>query len=1206
MTRRWALFAAMALVALFALLSWRGILVAPGQVYENWDNSIPPYPQEIERYGAISKHAWNPHYDLGSTGAMSGITRWFDCLMRDGIAPLGGPVIAKWQGPVYAVVGGGGILALARVLGLGFWPGLVAALLYAFNPRQYSLAVSGHIEETGFALALLPWVLLLFQRAVDSLSHRRLFGYSLASGLLGALVCSASAFGIVFYGAFTGLFTLAQVAARRSARPLLVFVVAGLAILALHIHWLVPAALSMSQGGSIKYHQGDSDLRANYEGIYRHFSTPPRQAMIGHTDNYGMGTEYAYPVNFKDTPVWVAAAFGLLFLALAGLAYRPRNKGLQYFAALGLLSGFILMTGHKTLAGAVFYERILHRVPMVFFLMARPVRWLPLYYAGLSLLVGMGLAAIGRRSVWRGNRVVDGAAGLFAAACLAVYLAPYWNGSLAIPKNATTQTMALMPQPVSPAEGTLSRALTDDPVDYRITVWPTIAGPTGDVPAPPSDAVTRNFGMLGKDAVMGPTFIGEPYSRFLLTVLMRPWPYTDRFGRLLGLAAVRRVIFDPSVPYLSYGPFGWMPTTKRGPETLFDPGNILAPFVAAQTDLSPDAALAAPPLDVLRNKDFLPRLRLAGQGVLAAGGFPLLLSESVAAKPDFSGRLAFFGSDLTPADVARLDGKLAGVATLGRSWPELLLPYLPADAFVPASAAWLDGKFGNLSGKVLDDPRLGGAELDGGGKVSDGPGRLEFPLVGHGPWRLFVRAGAAPFAGRAAIRLDGAPVAGLDAGILGKGLDWIDCGTADFEPGPPHGLTIDVPGRGVVVSGLLAVPEDAFDAARARLGAVAAAGETRLAVEAEEATQGPALPMQPRLALPLLAPQAGIAMTAENARLDKRDPQGGGTVAVEGDSPGAVTFTATFPAPVADLTLEVYPRLFGDKAAPSYVRASVSVDGGPFRPLFAVEGKPDGRWEDVYGRREVRAIKGPARTVTVRFAMRQAQLPSQANSPNHPMRLVAETPIPGGATLSFGAAARLPAVFDLTAPVPGTYAANLRLVGRAGDAVTLPDGSSRTFAADGVLDVADILVTTDAAGKARLAIGGPAEAACDRIELVKGDSAPPQGSDPSYRRLNAGRYALDVPTGQGGYLVFAESFHPGWRLKLAGRDIAPIRGLGFANAYPLPPGASGPAELVFRDEAVMAGLVPVAEAAWGILALLAALLLAPWPRRSPDTGRGHD
>ena len=213
---RW--LAALALVALFALVAWRGILLAPGHVYQNWDNSIPPYPQELYRYGALSRHAWYPLFELGSPGAFNGINRWFDLVMREGLSPLGGTLVAKWQGPVYAVVGAGGVLALARALGLGFWPGLAAALLYAFNPRQYSLAVSGHIQETGFALALLPWVLLLFSRALQS-GKRRRAGFSLAGGLLGALVCSASPFGIVFYGAFTGLFTLAAMLARRSLRP---------------------------------------------------------------------------------------------------------------------------------------------------------------------------------------------------------------------------------------------------------------------------------------------------------------------------------------------------------------------------------------------------------------------------------------------------------------------------------------------------------------------------------------------------------------------------------------------------------------------------------------------------------------------------------------------------------------------------------------------------------------------------------------------------------------------------------------------------------------------------------------------------------------------------------------------------------------------------------------------------------------------------
>lgn len=1198
-------------VALFVLLSWRGVLFAPGHVYQNWDNVTPPYAEEVRRLATISKHAWNPLFDLGSPGAFGAINRWFDIVVREGIAPLGGSVLAKWQGPAYAVIGATGVLALCRLLGLGLWPAFVAALLYACNPRQYSLAVSGHIQETGFALAFLPWVLALFHRAVAAPGWRRPAGFSLAAGLLGALVCSASPFGIVFYGVLTGLFILATAAARRSAKPLACFALAGLAVFVLNLHWLAPAARSVAGDASGKYHQTESEVRDNYEGIYRRFSAPLRQAMLGHTDNYGMGTEYAYPVNLKETPVWTGAALGLLALALVGLGYRTGEKGLKTFAILCLVFGFLFMAGNKTLAGAVLYEKVLHRVSMVFFLMARPARWLPLYYAGLALLAGMGLAAISRRTVWRGSRAVDWGVCAFVTGCLAVYLAPYWNGSLAASKNATTQTMALMAQPVSPAEGVLAKALSADPDDYRVTVWPTIAGPTGDVPAPPRNAVTRNFALLGKDAVMGPTFMGEPFSRYLLTVLMRPWPATDRFGRLLGLAAVKRVLFDPSEPYLSYGSFGWMPTTKRGPETLFDPGGILAPFVAAQADLRPDPALAAPPVEVLRNDDFLPRLRLAGQGRLAAGGFPLLLSLASGPEAGFAGEALFFGSDLTAAAVSRLGGGLSGLTAYGRSWPELCLPFLPENAFRPAATARLDGEFENLSGRLLDDPRFGGAALDSGGKVSKGPGKLSFPLVGHGPWRIFLRAGAAPWAGEARVTLDGAAVAVLAAGPLGRGLDWIDCGTAAFEPGPPHALEVEVPGRGVAVSGLLAVPEEAFEAALNRVADLASGG-VRLAAEAEEVADGPVAPMVPQLFMPLLAAASGTTTRSTGARLESVDPQGGGTVAVEGEAPGEIVFTARFPVPVAAFALEAYPRLFGDKDAPSYVDATVSVDGGPARPLFRVEGKPDGRWEDVYARKEVHAVQGPATTVTVRFSMRQAQLSSQSNAPNQPMRLVADTPLPGAATLSFGAAARLPAAFDLAAPVPGTYRAALRLVGRAGDVCTLPDGTEKTFAADGPVDVDAGTVVADASGRIRLALAGSPSVACDRIELTTGPDGHAAGRFPAYDRVSPGRYRFDLPAGpagpagQGGYLLFSESYHSGWRLRIGGQDLGPVRGLGFLNAFPLPDGASGPAELVFADEEAMARLVPWVEAAWGVLGAAALLLLMPWPGRSKRTVTGDD
>ena len=1199
-------FWVLVVVAAFALFSWRGILFAPGHVYQNWDRVPTPYPEEMRQVAAISKHAWAAKYDMGAPGAFSGITRWFDILTRDLGSYIGGPVIVRWEGPVYAVAGTGGIVVLCRALGLGLGPSIVAAMLYAFNPRQFSMVLAGHVEESGFALMLVPWILALLARANGEASKRRFAAATLGAGLLGGLACSASPFGIVFFGTFTFLFAVAETAARKSVRPALAFVLAGTVALTLHVHWLVPAASSIIRGADFKHHQTAEEISGHYHGIYKRFSAPLRQAMLGHTDNYGMGTEYAYPVDTRETPVWVAAALGVLGLALVGFAFRSRHRGLKYFAGLCLFAGFILMAGNKTLAGAVFYERFLNRVSILFFQMARPARWLPVYYFGLSLLAGMGLAWLtaGERSGRRSRM----AAGTFVAALLAVYLYPYWTGALTTPRNATSQTMSLMPQPVSPAEGVIVKALGADPDDYRVTVWPTIAGPTGDVPRPPATSMTRNFALLGKDGIIGPTYIGEPYSMYLLGLLHRPWPVTDDFGRLLGLAAVRRVFHLAGEPYLSYSQFGWMPTTKRGPETLYDPGNIIARFVAAQADLHPDKGLVAPPVQVLENADFLPRLRQTPAARLAGGGFPLLLALANAPVSGFDAEALLFGADVTDAGLAGLGGAFSGVRAFGNAGPELALPFLPAEAFLPAREARLDGKFVALADRGLDDPRFGGAMLDKGGRVSDGPAAVRFPLVGHGPWRLFLRAGSDPFAAPAAVRLDGAPVATVASGPLGRGLDWIDCGVAAFEPGPPHELAVEAPGRGIVVSGLLAVPEEAYEAARERVAALAK-GDARLAVEAEEAAAGPVRPMAPKLFVPLLARDGGADVTTQNARLDMADPMGSALLAVEGDAPGEAVFTVRLPVPAAKLTLETYPRLFGDKASPSYVEASVSVDGGPFRPLYRVEGKADDQWEKIYDRCLTSEIPGPATTVVVRFAMRQAQLASQANLPNHPMRLVAETPVPGGATLSFGAAARLPAAFALSAPIAGPYAATARVVGRTGDVLTLPGGARLTLDHDGAT-MADLgTVTPEADGSVALRVDGPAGAACDQIFLDSRPGAPAdRGADPVYRRVNPGRYRVELPdaAGKERFLVFSEAYHPGWQLHAGGRVIAPLKGMGFVNVFPLPADVSGPAELVYRDEAVMARLVPVVEGLWGGYVLLLLALCLPELRGGRESRAGGD
>jgi len=161
--------------------------------------------------------------------------------------------------------------------------------------------------------------------------------------------------------------------------------------------------------------------------------------------------------------------------------------------------------------------------------------------------------------------------------------------------------------------------------------------------------------------------------------------------------------------------------------------------------------------------------------------------------------------------------------------------------------------------------------------------------------------------------------------------------------------------------------------------------------------------------------------------------------------------------------------------------------------------------------------------------------------------------------------------------------------------VTLADGRRLTLARDGVNTVDAGPLTPDAAGVAHLALDGPVSVACDAVELASpaaADATVPAAPTLAYTRQNAGRYALDLPK-DGGYLIFSEAYHPGWRLTVAGQALSPVKGLGFINIYALPPDASGPAELLYRDEAIMARLVPVMNTAWIILTLTVLALFLP-------------
>lgn len=1169
----------MALVIGIYFSAYWDILWNPGHIYQNWDQSFPPFPEEVRVYGSIPNSTWNSIFELGSPGPMTGITYYFDKIVRQGLAELGGEFLARWLNLAYALIGTIGFFALAKRLGLSGLPTLALCVVAQFNPKTYSLVLSGHTDAL-FADALAPWLVASADAALHALGLRRFLAAGLGSGMLTALACS-STFGIVQSAPLLVAYTLAA-APRRPGRGAALLALIGSIVLVLQIHWIIPTVLGAAGTDSLKYNQTAAEIQADYLHKYREYSVPPRQAMIGHTDNLGMGTEYAYPVEPPKDVWWKPSAYALLGFALLGLLCPVSNQRLKWFAALCLLFGFVALTGAKTLPGAYLYEIILARVKVLFFFMARPTRWLLVYYTGLAILAGLGLEAVRRRTFWTGRRWPDALASAFAVAVLAVYLWPWWSGQLTKPKNETTQTMALMPQPLLPEEEQLATALAKDPGLYRITVFPTISSPTGNIPDPPSSSLTRNFGMMGKDSLVGPAFIGNPYGRFLLSLAHRRATSTDEYGRMLGLGAVRRVIWDKDEAYLSYMDFGWMPSTKRGSETLPDPRGILRPFLEAQRDLPPAPDWSFGPFVTLNNGDYLPRIRSVASASLASGGFPLLESLAQLEDNPFGREAMFFSTDVDPAALERLGQTKSGLRIHNDSWPELLLPFIPGGRWIPAlspGSAAPNGWTG-ISERWHHSLWFEGSPLNTRSLWSQAQASLAIPLRGSGPHRIFLRAASLPGQHGMDIGLDGRPLATTaSADPFDRGWRWIDLGLHELTGS--HTVNLLARGRGAVVSGVLAVPADELVTALQSLERFFPASASNFSVlaEAEACVEAASGVYSPVRDIPLLAALPGLRLETTDLRLEDVDGSGIGVLAAEGDRAGQALFRLDFPQPVSGFTLVSYPRLFGDSGGQAFVEAQWSRDGQEFLPLYQVHGAADGKWEDVYGRRQEVSVREKMTTLWVRFTLRQAQLGSLANPPNQPMTVSVVPAVPYPGAPSMGQAVVLPARFALHSFRSGRHQVRARMLSLEGP----------RWVDMGILE-------PDKEGILRLNINGPAGTVCDLLELVSLPERPSPGAlpAPEAQRLSPARYQSTGPLPQGGLLLFSEAYHPAWLARFDGSSLAPLKAYGFMNAYPLPEAPPTTLQLEFKPERFRGLGLTISLTGWAVF-LLAMTALLLWP-----------
>lgn len=1195
------LFIVILAITVFYIIAFRGILFNSDHVYQNWDNGIPPFSIQLKHLSDISKSTWWSSIDMGTPGVWTGMTRYFDVVVLDGLSFLDGKLLAKWLYLFYVIIGGTGFWLICRTLGWGLWTTLVVILISQFNPKTYSLVISGHWLSQGFVYMLIPWLLFILYKAKDASSIWTFGTWTISAGIIGTLIFSATAIGIAYFGVFVMLFLLAFTFNRQWWRTCLCIITVFLIITILHFYWLVPVRLiSQEIDASFKFAQTVDQLSSGYISLYHNTSPNFWNAIIGHADVNSMAHEYVYPDAGEMGRIWKIAAYFLLIIAVSGFLFKSgEQRNWKIFAVLCFIAGIILFAGDQTFAGRLFYEEILFKVKVVFFLMARTGRWLPVYYVGLAMMLGFALNGVNRFFKEEPNFLfLLRTAQIFLVIALIAYWFPYWSGSLTEPRNKTSQTLSLMSQEVSSEEAEVVRRFSQDKEDYRITVLPTNAGPIGHIPEPPKSTYTRSSLLLGKDNMPGFVHSGDVFSRFLLNLIHREDPYTDNAGRLLGLGAVKRIVQARDEKYYTYFDFGYMSRPYNIEEgMLFETENVLGKFLSAQKDIALEynEAWKFNGVNIYKNSDFLPRIRASEGAYLASGGMPLFISMSEMPSNPFISDALFFGTDLEESSVKKLMPYWKGVVIHNNSGTELLLPFFSKEYWHPANAAGNDISKGwvPLSDVWHSALWLDGSPLNNGALISRERAEINFHLKHAGTYRVFVCYGRMPdYGGGVSFILNGKTLASVaDIENNQRGFIWKDFGDIDLIE-KDNALKVEAIDKGVAIRGFLIVPTKIFNEAMKKLDeSLLARGNISIIAEAESVSDVGSDSKSSKLSIPLIHDSDKVNITMINAKNISDGTADGRQIVTEGEQAGEVIFDIKFGEAITRCKLEYYPRLYNDPSGSGFVAAYFSRDGINYQPISKRISNKSKRLDDIYGLRQEDTLNCNGDRIFIKFELRLAQLCSLLRGSYTPMRVEGHVNRAfGDVVKSGGQAVNLPASFTLDMPKKGKYNIAARMIGKKGEMIEMfASGVQRTFKLkqDGAawLDMGEVEVKTQ--GQFNIKLAGSKDVLCDlfNIESIEMRDTAAEGIRVKYNRINPAKYEVNLEHKKPTLLLFSESYHPKWYLKVNDKISEPIKVFGFMNAYPIQSVSDSEAVLYFKYQPIREYYWKISRIGWIVLGI---------------------
>jgi MFS family permease len=484
------------------------------------------------------------------------------------------------------------------------------SLIYAFSPVMYSRLVAGHIDML-LGVALMPAIARLIFASFDKPRTREVI---LAIVLLS--IASSHFLPIFNLGIFIVIaFVFLGQNFWKKLKTILLIVL-GYAFI--NFYWLLPFGMGMISGKL--YYKGLSRVADEINYRWQQFlhSAMSFTDILGLKAPVGMGTEYVFPEPELIVMLKLFVFSGLLILGV-GYLFRYKSRR-QLIFLVGYLLGGVLILGPKTPLGIFLYRILMKVSPPVFFLFCNTNRFNLLLVFSFIFFIGFTLDYLLKSDYFSKSKRPQGQI-LLLSFWLLVSSFPFWTGRISQPVLSGTQPLCLEEKNFSSLDKLVYQEINKDDEDSRVTLIP--SGHRSYLPIS-SFSFPWSIWYLGKDEFYGHEAVGGSYGKFIYANLYQPDIRTKNLSKLLGLAAVKRVLFYDELHYI-YHSFGHWQEPSGHHETLFDPQGQLKTTFLKQEGLTKECQINDKLVFYL-NESYRPRLTISEKAYLSTGDFGVLES----------------------------------------------------------------------------------------------------------------------------------------------------------------------------------------------------------------------------------------------------------------------------------------------------------------------------------------------------------------------------------------------------------------------------------------------------------------------------------------------------------------------------------------------------------------------------------------------------